>query len=135
MSGNDMPSLDTNCLLRWLLGDVPEHTRLITEIINSNESFVVADSALIETVFVLEKLKKISRESVEKAIMAVIGKDNILCSKELFIEILPIYTGHPKLSIVDCYLEVLARRTGATPLLTFDEQLGKQLSGTKLLSL
>src|SRR5215469_5271145 len=116
ISGNIMPSLDTNCLLRWLLGDVPEHTKLITEIIDSNESFAVADAALIETIFVLEKLKKISRESIEKAIMAVIGKDNILSNKELFIEILPVYTNHPKLSIVDCYLEVLARRTGTTPL-------------------
>jgi len=129
-----MPSLDTNCLLRWLLDDVPEQTKLITELINSNESFAIADVALIETIFVLEKLKKISRESIEKAIMTVIGKNNILCNKELFIEILPVYSGYPKLSIVDCYLEALARKTGATPLLTFDEKLGKQLSGTKLLS-
>jgi len=65
--------------------------------------------------------------------MAVIGKDNIFSSKELFIEILPIYSSHPKLSIVDCYLAVLAQKTGTTPLLTFDEKLAKQLPDTKLL--
>jgi predicted nucleic-acid-binding protein len=129
-----MPSLDTNCLLRWLLGDVPEQTELVTALLNSEESFAVADAALIETVFVLEKLKKISRETIEKAVTAVIGSDTILCNRELFIEILPIYTGHPKLSFVDCYLEVLARRTGFAPLLTFDEKLANQLSGAKLLS-
>jgi len=63
-----------------------------------------------------------------------IGRDNISFNKELFIEILPIYTGHPKLSFVDCYLEALARRTDTTPLLTFDQKLANQLSGTKLLS-
>jgi len=51
-----MPSLDTNCLLRWLLGDVPEHTAIITAIINSEKNLAVADAALIEMVFVLEKI-------------------------------------------------------------------------------
>ena len=56
-----MASLDTNCILRWLLDDVPEHTALITALINSDKIFSVADAVLIETTFVLEKLKKISR--------------------------------------------------------------------------
>jgi predicted nucleic-acid-binding protein len=133
MSGNDMPSLDTNCLLRWLLDDVPEFTAIITDIINSEENLAIADAALIETVFVLEKVKRVSREAIEKAVLAILEKGNILCNRGLFIEILPIYTSHPKLSFVDCYLEVYARNTGAAPLLTFDKKLGNQLSGTKLL--
>ena len=133
-SGNDMASLDTNCILRWLLGDVPEHTALVTELINSDECFFVADAALIETTFVLEKLKKISRGAIEKALMALIGRDNILCNKELFIEVFPVYSNHPKLSFVDCYLETVARRTGNTPLWTLDQKLANQLPGTKLLA-
>ena len=57
-SENTMPSLDTNCLLRWLLGDIPEQKALVTALIDSGDSFSVADTALIETVFVPEKLKK-----------------------------------------------------------------------------
>ena len=132
MLRNDMPSLDTNCLLRWLLGDVPEHTAIITSIVNSEKNLAIADAALIETVFVLEKIKKISRETIEKAILAIFEKDNILCNRELFIEILPVYTNHPKLSFVDCYLDVLARRTGTTPLFSFDKKMGNQLTGVKL---
>jgi predicted nucleic-acid-binding protein len=97
-------------------------------------NFAVADTALIETVFVLEKVKKISRETIEKAVTAVIGNDAIICNRELFIEILPVYTLHPKLSFVDCYLEVLSRKTGFAPLLTFDKKLANQLSGARLLS-
>jgi len=134
MPGNVMPSLDTNCILRWLLGDIPEQTALITDLIDSEKKYAVADAALIETVFVLEKVKKISRETVNKAILAVIEKDSILCNKELFMEILPVYSSHPKLSFVDCYLEALARKSGNTPLLTFDQKVANQLSGTKLLS-
>jgi predicted nucleic-acid-binding protein len=81
-----------------------------------------------------EKLKKISRDTIEKAVMAILGKDTILCNRELFIEVLPVYTSHPKLSFADCYLEVLARRTENAPLLTFDQKLASQLSGAKLLS-
>jgi predicted nucleic-acid-binding protein len=129
-----MPSLDTNCLLRWLLDDVPEHTAIITAVVNSEKNLAVADAALIETVFVLEKIKKISRETIEKAVLAVFEQENILCNRGLFKEILPIYTSHPQLSFVDCYLEVFARSTGAAPLLTFDKKMGNQLSGIKLLS-
>ena len=53
-----MPSLDTNCLLRWLLDDVPEQTAIISAIIDSEKNLAVADVALIETVYVLEKIKK-----------------------------------------------------------------------------
>ena len=133
MSGNGMPSLDTNCLLRWLLDDVPEYTTIITTIISSEKKLSIADVALIETIFVLEKIKKISRETIKEAVFAVFEKDNIQCNRELFMEIFPVYISRPKLSFVDCYLEVFARKTGDVPLLTFDKKMGNQLSGTKLL--
>ena len=134
MPGSAMPSLDTNCLLRWLLGDVPEQTDLVNALITSGNDIAVADVALIETVFVLEKIKKISRETIAKAVSAVSDTDNIRCSRELFMEVLPIYISHPKLSFVDCYLAVLTQRNRETPLLTFDKKLANQLSGTQLLS-
>jgi len=116
------------------LGDIPEQTTLVSSVINSGKDVAVADVALIETIFVLEKLKKISRETIAKAVNVITSTDNIKCNRELFMEILPIYTNHPKLSFVDCYLEVLARNTGNAPLLTFDQKLAKQLSGTQLIS-
>ncbi len=129
-----MPSLDTNCLLRWILNDIPEQTELVTSLFNSGKNIAIADAAIIETVFVLEKIKQISRETIEKALLAVVENNAISCSKKLFIEILPVYVGHPKLSFVDCYLEALAGRTGTEPLLTFDKKLASQLSGAQLLT-
>ena len=106
---------------------------MVTELINSEINISVADVALIETVFVLEKVKKISRVTINKAIMTIITRSNILCNRELFITILPVYIKHPKLSFVDCYLEVLAKKTMNTPLYTFDKKLANQLSGAQLL--
>lgn len=128
-----MPSLDTNCLLRWLLGDDPEQTPIITDIINAEDNLVIADAAIIETVFVLEKVKKIERSTIEKAMHTLFERINISCNKELFAETLSIWAKHPKLSFVDCYLEAYVRKTGDTPLLTFDKKMGKQLESTKIL--
>jgi predicted nucleic-acid-binding protein len=128
-----LPSLDTNCLLRWVLGDVPEQTVLMNDLIASGKSLTAADAVLIETIFVLEKVKKISRDSVEQALMVIIGQATIKCRRELFTEALSLYRVHPKLSFIDCYLSVLARQTGEDPLFTFDQKLAKQLPGVTLL--
>jgi predicted nucleic-acid-binding protein len=129
-----MPSIDTNCILRWLLDDVPEQTVLVDELLNSGENFFLEDVALIEVVFVLEKVKKISRPAIEKAVMVIIQKHTIVCNRKLFIEILSAYTAYPKLSFVDCYLEAQARKTKNVPLFTFDKKLANQLFDAKLLS-
>jgi predicted nucleic acid-binding protein len=120
-------SLDTNCLLRWLLGDLPEQAEAVTRLLASQDTFAVADAVIIEVVFVLEKLKKIDRELIQKAVMAIMARANIKCSRELFEETMPIYVDHPKLSVMDCYLSVLAKRDKALPLYTFDRKLANQL--------
>jgi predicted nucleic-acid-binding protein len=127
-------SLDTNCLLRWLLGDLPEQTEIMTGLLDSSQSFTVADAAIIETIFVLEKVKKISRPAITQAVSAIIAQGNIKCSRAIFNETMLLYAAHPKLSAVDCYLSIVARQTGAAPLLTFDEKLANQVPGTKLLT-
>jgi predicted nucleic-acid-binding protein len=90
---NALASLDTNCLLRWILGDIPEQAALMNDLISSGKNFTVPDAVLIETVFVLEKVKKISRAVVEQALLVIIGQANIKCSRELFTEALPLYRG------------------------------------------
>jgi predicted nucleic-acid-binding protein len=120
-------SLDTNCLLRWLLGDVPAQTGAVTKLLASSETFLVADAAIIEVIFVLEKVKKIDRALIQKAVLAIMAQANIKCSREVFEETMPVYVSHPKLSVTDCYLSVLAKRDKALPLYTFDRKLSNQL--------
>ena len=100
-----MPSPDTNCLLRWLLNDVPEQAALITDILNSETNINVADAAIIETVFVLEKTKSISREVVKEAVMAIIGNKSISCNEELFTEIFPLYIKYPNFRLLTVILK------------------------------
>ncbi|MFT4052343.1 MAG: hypothetical protein QM677_08855 [Microbacterium sp.] len=46
------PSLDANCLLRWLLDDVPEQTARVDALRAADPRVTVPDVALIEVVFV-----------------------------------------------------------------------------------
>ncbi|MDR2211771.1 MAG: PIN domain-containing protein [Spirochaetaceae bacterium] len=127
-----MASLDTNCLLRWLLGDIPEQAEIVAGLLDSPETFHAADAAIIELIFVLEKIKKIDRELIQKAVSAIMARANIKCGREIFEETMPLYTKHARLSITDCYLSVMAKKAGALPLLTFDRKLANQLGGKLL---
>jgi len=128
-----MASLDTNCLLRYLLMDVPEHTLPIMRIIDSGESLYVSDVALIETIFVLEKLRKIDRALIQKALQALFTLGNLSCNRSLFEDVLAAYVAHPKLSAVDCYLACVAQSEGAAPLLTFDKTLARHMPSAQLI--
>jgi len=129
-----MQSLDTNCILRYLLMDVPEHTLPIQRIIDSGCPLQISDVALIEAIFVMEKLRKIDRSLIKKALQALFTINNISCDRVLFEDMLSAYVKHPKLSAVDCYLTCAAQKVGAAPLLTFDKSLSRQMSATQLIA-
>ncbi|MDR1187769.1 MAG: PIN domain-containing protein [Bifidobacteriaceae bacterium] len=123
-----MPSLDTNCLLRWLLNDVPAQTARLDALLASEQEFAVPDVALLETVFVLERVAKLDRADVADAIETVLALGTLVIDRELWGELLPLYLAHPKLSAADIYLGIEARRRGRTPLYTFDRKLALQLA-------
>ncbi len=129
-----MQSLDTNCILRYLLMDVPEHTLPIQRLVDSDRSFQINDVALIEAIFVMEKQRKIDRSLIRKALQALFTLNNISCDRSLFEEMLVAFVKHPKLSAVDCYLACAAQKIGTAPLLTFDKTLSRQMSATQLIT-
>lgn len=130
MSKSD--SLDTNCLLRWLLNDLPEQSNLVAKLISTG-SHHVADIALIEFVYVLEKLYGYPRDLVAANLTVIIEHPNINSNRQLFASALPIYTQHPALSFTDCCLATYAELNQAIPLQTFDKKLAAKLPQAQLL--
>lgn len=128
-----MPNLDTNALLRWLLGDVPRQTALVEKLLTSGESFVVDDAALIETIFVLEKVMKISRPTVVTAIRTLLSTASLDIDRSRWDTLAGDYLAHPKMSIADLYLAAKARESGETPLYSFDKKLAAQVSDVTLI--
>ncbi len=124
MASRKQGSLDTNLLLRLVLGDIPMQTKAVETLLASGV-FDVSDIAIVEMVFVLEKIYRLPRPLVAENIAIIIRHPSINSNRKLFALTLPLYIAQPKLSIVDCTLLMYAELNKAAPLYTFDADLAK----------
>lgn len=127
-----MPSLDTNCLLRWLLDDVPAETQRVSRRLTQHPQLTISDVALIEVVFVLERVMKVSRDSIVAAISAFAAESAFAFDRSFWRSVADQYLAHPKLSVADVYLALEAARRGVVPLLTLDRKLASQMREAEL---
>jgi predicted nucleic-acid-binding protein len=120
-------SLDTNVLLRFALGDVPEQFTKAYDLLNQpGASFVVVDVAWVEMAFALERHYHLARVAIVDIITSLMSIDVVTTHEKLITDTCTMYLNHPKLSFNDCYLGSAAEGAGATPLFTFDEKLAHQ---------
>jgi len=122
-----MPTLDTNCLLRWLVRDDPAGTAKMDAHVAAGRLFRVPDVVVIETVYVLESHYRFTRDEVAQAIRLVLGQAVFDVDRSLWADVMDDYVRHVKLSVTDIYLVVDANRRGQAPVLTFDKKLINQL--------
>lgn len=128
-------SLDANVLLRLLLNDIPaQHSAVVGLIQKAKGQFAVADTAVIETVFVLGRNYSFSRTAIAEAVEGLISLPEINCNRALFEKVLPLFIKNPGLSFEDCCLVVYARLNNAEPLWTFDRKLARQALTAKLIA-
>lgn len=131
MSGG---SLDTNALLRLLLNDIPEqHESVRNLFVKANSSFSVADTAIIELAFVLQRHYDFTRLQIAEAIGGLMRLREINCNRSLFENVLPLFTERTALSFEDCCLVMYATLNNAEPLWTFDKKLANQAAAASLL--
>jgi predicted nucleic-acid-binding protein len=129
-------SLDTNVLLRLLLNDIPEQRSSVKRLLGqTNNQFVVADTAVIELVFVLYKYYGFNRLQITEVIDGLMSLKEINCNRGLFIAALPLFVSHASLSFEDCCLAVYAQLNDAEPLWTFDKKLASHAESAKLIAL
>ena len=129
-----MPTLDTNVLLRWILGDVPDQAAAAERLLSSGVSCMVPDVAVVEMAHVLERVLLLPRTTVVHSVEMVLGVASIDVDRALWRSALDDYLAHPKLSIADTLLAAQARASGRTPLYTFDRLLANQVPDAELLS-
>lgn len=126
-------SLDANVLLRLLLNDVPEQNLAATKLLqDAPGQFAVADTAIIEVVFVLERHYEFMRLQIVEAVEGLMSLPEINCNRGLFATALPLFTKHPALSFEDCCLAKYAELNDAKSLWTFDQKLANQTPSAKL---
>lgn len=127
-------SLDTNVILRFLLQDNAEQTAKINALLlkQNSSQLAVADLALVESVFVMQRYYDISRKDIAELLHRFMGLQAINCNRVLFDSALDIYVKHPALSFEDCCLATYAQLNNALPLYTFDKKLSRQTEQTVL---
>lgn len=127
-------SVDTNVILRLILEDVPEQCLKVQDLfMRLGVSYNVADLAVEEVVYVLQKGYGWTRDGIVGSLSSVLDLPWFRYNKNLFEQVFPMYLEHPKLSFNDCCLAVYARLNEAEPLWTFDRAMAGQLPGAKLL--
>lgn len=127
-------SLDTSVLVQLVTGQTPTLAeRALNHVAKTKEQLAIADAAIIELILVLERVKKMSRSNIGIAIDMLAGQKVFNFNRVLFARALLLYKDHPALSIQDCCLATYAELNDARPLWTFDQKLGKQAPGVKLI--
>lgn len=130
-----MIALDTNVLVRFLVQDDPEQSRVAGKIIDQltdEAPGFVSREVLVELVWVLERAYRLARAEIAGAI------DGLLASTELVVEgadaigaALELYR-NDGFGFADLMIAAAARRAGASELLTFDRKAAR-LPGVRLL--
>ena len=128
MASNKNGSLDTNLLLRLVLGDVPAQAEAVEKLLKLGSIFDVSDIAIIEMIYVLENVYKLPRAIISQNVSFIINHTCINSNRRIFAVSLPLYIDNPKLSFVDCAFTKYAELNKATPLYTFDADLAKACS-------
>jgi predicted nucleic acid-binding protein len=123
-----MTFVDTNILLRWLLGDHQELSLKAEKIVQSAKpaTLLVTDVIVAEVVYVLRGTGRDKQQTSEALLL--IGRTEAFKyeNEELILEVTRLLT-EVKLDFADCYLFARARREGLG-LQTFDRPLQKLYS-------
>lgn len=129
-------AIDTNIVLRYILGDVPEQRQKVAEFLRESKTTHYLDSKVIlECIYVMEVALEMSREEVEGLLSLFLTRysDVLEYDRKVIAIALPCYLAHSKLSWVDCALAAEAETRLRKPLLTFDRKLASQLPQARLL--
>ncbi len=120
-------SIDTNIILRLLVGDVPEQGQAALKLVaNATGPLSVADIAVIEVEYALRYYYHFSRSQNASLLGKFLAHPKINANKALFLRAMVKYVTSPKLSLADCCLVEYAELNEAVPLWTFDKKLASQ---------
>ena len=119
-------SLDTNIILRILLGDNAQQKRLASQLILNNDAiFYIDDYVIGEIVHVLEREHYI-RSEISDLINSLLINKIFDYDRNLFDEVFHKYLTHGSMSFNDCYIATKVARHQAEPLWTFDHKFATQ---------
>ena len=130
-----MIALDTNVLVRFFVGDVPEQARaareLLTELGPDNNGYVSREVA-VELVWVLERVYRFPRARVADALLALVHAAAIDVEQRAAVAYAAELYRYGGVDFADVMILLAAQWKEALPLHTFDRRLAR-LNGVTLI--
>ena len=118
--------LDTNVIVRFLVGDDPENYKkslqIFSDINDGKIKALLLDAVVAETVFVLLKVYKVSKEKIAEKLLAIARNKHIVINqKPNVISALEMYC-KTNFDFIDCLVKSYAENNDLE-LLSFDKKL------------
>ena len=124
--------VDTNVLVRHLIGDPPRLAARATAYLQSESDLLVADLIVAETIYVLESFYEVSRPEISEAMRALIVMESVsVVDAPLLLRAVEIYE-HDRLDFAEAYLVASAESTGIMQVASFDRSINRVKTITRV---
>lgn len=117
--------VDTNVLVRHLVGDPPDMAARATAYLRKETGLLVADLIVAETIYVLESFYEVSRPEISEAMRALITMESVsVVDAPLLLRTLEIYD-YDRLDFAEAYLVASAESTNVMQVASFDRSIDR----------
>ncbi len=130
-----MVAIDTNVLVRYLVGDDPkqaEVARKMLEGLTPETSGFICREVIVETVWVLERAYRFPRIQIADVLIELVSTDSLVVEAADDVASAAFRYRQGGVGFSDMMILSAGRRAGHSPLYTFDRILSK-VEGTSLL--
>ncbi len=117
--------VDTNILVRHLVGDPPAMAARAAAYLRSGEELFLTDLVAAETVYVLESFYEAPRGQVAQASRSLIAFDSIVCvDTAVLLRAIEVYETE-RIDFAEAYLVACAESTGIGRVASFDRSIDR----------
>lgn len=120
--------LDTNYIIRYLVGEPVDQARIARKIIETEE-LIVTDTAIAEVAYVLTSFYNFPRNEIVNRLVSFVQMENIAVlglNKNLVVQGLLLCAPSGRISFMDALIWAAALSTGAETIYSFDERFPKE---------
>lgn len=115
--------VDTNILVRHLVGDPPDMAARATDYLGSESELLVTDLIVAETVYVLDSFYEVSREAIATSMRSLLTLNSVIVvDAALLLRSIEIYE-HDRLDFAEAYLVASAESSGVDAVASFDRSV------------
>ena len=117
--------VDTNVLIRHLVGDPPAMAARATAYLGAATELLVADLVVAETIYVLESFYEVDRKSIATSMRSLLALNSVIAvDQSLLLRSIEIYE-HDRLDFAEAYLVASAESSGVGAVASFDRSIDR----------